>query len=86
MEATVDYQVNEEALAIREDRKEIHKEAKRDQSRYSKQARADNLVAMSDQLRRLSNKARGLGEPDLAEDIKTCAKFAAKFAAKASKG
>jgi hypothetical protein len=40
---------------------------------------------LAHKLRTLSTKAANLGEPDLSEDIRTCAKFASKFATKASK-
>lgn len=79
----VDYAVNEEALAIREERKDIHRSGDRQKSKILAEVRSGELRVMAHKLSAMAGRAANLGEPDLAEDIRTCAKFARKFAEKA---
>lgn len=80
----VDYAVNEEALAVREERKEKHRSGDRQKSKVLAEVRSGELRMIANKLSAMAGKAANLGEPDLAEDIRTCSKFAKKFAEKAA--
>lgn len=79
-----DYNINEEAQAIREERREKHRQGDRDKALMRAEVRQVELAKIKQKLETLAVRAANLGEPDLAEDIRTCARFARKFAAKAN--
>lgn len=74
-----------EALAVREARAETHRHADKRKAKVDASDRAGELRLIARKCETLSTRADRVGESDLAEDLKTVASFAKKFANKAAR-